>query len=146
MSRTATLPSGVEVLAPADDTVLTAEALAFVARLQRELNPTRERLLAERDRRQAALDAGERPDFLPGTQQVRDGDWRVSEAPPDLLDRRVEITGPVERKMMINALNSGARVFMVDFDEASSPTWEYVVSGQRNLAVADRVTIESLKH
>ena len=142
MSRTATLPSGVEVLAPADDTVLTAEALAFVARLQRELNPTRERLLAERDRRQAALDAGERPDFLPGTQQVRDGDWRVSEAPPDLLDRRVEITGPVERKMMINALNSGARVFMADFEDASSPTWENVVAGQRNLADAVRGTIE----
>ena len=142
MSGTATLPRGVEVLAPADETVLTTDALAFVAGLQRELNPTRERLLAEREQRQAALDAGERPDFLRDTQAVREGDWRVSEAPADLLDRRVEITGPVERKMMINALNSGARVFMADFEDANSPTWENVVAGQRNLADAVRGTIE----
>ncbi len=142
MSRVETLPEGVELLGPGDDEVLSPEALAFVVRLHRELNPTRLDLLERRARRQADLDEGALPDFLPETRDVREGDWRVAPAAPDLLDRRVEITGPVDRKMMINALNSGARVFMADFEDAFSPTWPNVVEGQRNLADAVRGTIE----
>jgi malate synthase len=124
------------------DDVLTREALDFVGRLHRELNPTRLDLLEARRLRQLELDAGAMPGFLAETQHVRDGDWRVAAAPPDLSDRRCEITGPVERKMMINALNSGARVFMADFEDANSPTWTNVVEGQQNVADAVRRTIE----
>jgi malate synthase len=130
-----------EVVAPADAEILTPEALAFVELLQRELGPRRLALLERRVERQRELDAGARPDFLPETEDVREGDWRVAPAPPDLQDRRVEITGPVDRKMMINALNSGASVFMADFEDATSPTWENVVDGQRNLRDAVRRTI-----
>jgi malate synthase len=130
-----------EVLAPAREEVLTREALEFIERLERELGGERRELLAARAERQVRLDAGERPDFLPETRDVREGDWRVRAAPPDLQDRRVEITGPVERKMMINALNSGARVFMADFEDACSPTWTNVVEGQRNVHDAVRRTI-----
>src|SRR5947208_4162026 len=122
----------------AEDEVLTPEARDFVTRLHRELNPTRLELLERRRQRQQALDAGDLPDFLGETQDVRDGDWRVASAPADLQDRRCEITGPVERKMMINALNSGARVFMADFEDANSPTWENVVQGQANVRDAVR--------
>ena len=121
--------------------VLTEEALAFVERLHRELRGERLEVLAARAERQARLDAGERPDFLEETKEVREADWRVRPAPPDLQDRRVEITGPVERKMMINALNSGAKVFMADFEDACSPTWANVVDGQRNVRDAVRKTI-----
>ena len=122
--------------------VLAPDAVAFVERLHRELNRERERLLARRQERWARLRSGEeRPDFLDGTRDVRDGDWRVAAAPADLGDRRCEITGPPDRKMMINALNSGARVFMVDFEDACSPTWTNVVEGQRNLAEAVRRTL-----
>ena len=113
--------------------ILTPAAVEFVARLQREFNPVREELLRARAERQARLNAGELPDFLAETQSVREGDWRVPPVPPDLQDRRVEITGPVERKMVINALNSGARVFMADFEDANSPTWENVIGGHVNL-------------
>ena len=116
--------------------VLSTEALAFVERLQRELGGERTALLAARAERQQALDAGDLP-----TLKARLGDWRVRPAPPDLLDRRVEITGPVDRKMMINALNSGANVFMADFEDAMSPTWTNVVEGQRNVHDAVRGTI-----
>ena len=118
------------------DDVLSREALAFVERLHRELNPRRVELLERRRERHAALLAGERP-------EVADvpGDWRVAEAPPDLRDRRVEITGPVDRKMMINALNSGAQVFMADFEDACSPSWANVVDGQENVRDAVRRTI-----
>ncbi len=133
--------SMVEVLAPADADVLSSEALDFVALLQRELGPQRRELLARRAERQRELDAGARPDFLAETRGVREADWRVAEAPADLRDRRCEITGPVERKMMINALNSGARVFMADFEDANSPTWTNVVQGQRNVMDAVRRTI-----
>ena len=136
------MPEGVELVGPGDDDVLSPAALAFVARLQRELNPTRLELLERRRERQLELDAGALPDFLPQTRDVREADWAVAPAPRDLQDRRVEITGPVERKMMINALNSGARVFMADFEDALSPTWQNVVEGQRNLADAVRRTIE----
>ncbi|MGH2709101.1 MAG: malate synthase, partial [Actinomycetota bacterium] len=113
--------------------ILTGEALAFLAALQREFNPVRERLLAERARRQERILAGEMPGFLPGTAALREGTWRVAETPPDLADRRVEITGPTDRKMMINALNSGAHVFMADFEDSNSPHWDNMVSGQVNL-------------
>jgi malate synthase len=135
MSGLAVRPAGVEVLAPAADEVLASEALAFVALLQRELGPRRAELLARRRGRTG------RPGFLDETLSVREGDWRVAPPPPDLLDRRVEITGPVDRKMMINALNSGARIFMADVEDSCSPTWGNVVDGQRNLIDAVRGTI-----
>jgi malate synthase len=137
-------PAGVEVHGPAREAfghVLTPEALDFVATLQRELGPTRDELLARRRRRQAELDAGALPDFLESTAGVRSGDWRVAPLPPDLADRRVEITGPTERKMLINALNSGASVFMADFEDANSPTWRNMFEGQANLIEAIERTI-----
>jgi malate synthase len=129
------------VAVPEDD-VLTPAARDFVTRLHRELNPTRLELLERRRERQRALDAGELPDFLEETRDVRESDWRVAPPPSDLQDRRCEITGPVDRKMMINALNSGARVFMADFEDANSPTWANVLDGQRNVSDAVRRTIE----
>ena len=134
------LPTGVVVtsVAPHLEDVLTPEALDFVAQLHRSFNPERERLLADRARRQARLDAGETPDFLPNPIESRDSDWRVAPAPPDFDDRRVEITGPAEPKMMINALNSGASVFMCDFEDALSPTWSNVVTGHWAVAEAVR--------
>jgi malate synthase len=126
----------LEVLAPADDEILSAGALGLVERLQRELGPRRDELLSARLERHAALLEGERPELL----EPR-GNWSVAETPPDLLDRRVEITGPVDRKMVINALNSGARIFMADFEDANSPTWSNVVEGQRNIRDAVRRTI-----
>src|SRR3972149_1825097 len=123
--------------------VLTPEALEFVAELQRRFNPTRKQLLGRRAERQARFDAGERPEFLPETKSVRDdASWRVAPAPADLQDRRVEITGPAERKMVINALNSGARVFMADFEDANTPSWQNMVEGQVNLIDAVRRRIE----
>jgi malate synthase len=125
--------------------ILTPEALAFVANLQQELNPRRRELLEARAERWQRLRAGELPDFLPETREVRESEWRVPDAPADLRDRRVEITGPVERKMMINALNSGAQVFMADFEDANSPTWKNCVEGQANLkdAVAQTISLET---
>jgi malate synthase len=130
--------STLEVLSPTHADVLTPEALGFVAKLHRELNPTRLDLLERRRARQAELDAGALPELLPAPEP----DWQVAPTPADLRDRRVEITGPVDRKMMINAMNSGARVFMADFEDACSPTWQNIVQGQRNLADAVRGTIE----
>ena len=121
--------------------ILTPEALAFVAGLHRSFNARRLELLAAREARQTRIDVGEMPDFLPETQGVRASDWTVAPLPADLRDRRVELTGPVDRKMIINALNSGARVFMADFEDASSPTWENVIAGQLNLRDAVRRTI-----
>ena len=119
--------------------VLSDEALAFVAGLQRRFNATRQMLLERRHDRQVSLDAGQRPNFLPETAGIReDAGWRVAPTPPDLQRRWVEITGPVERKMMINALNSGADVFMADFEDALSPSWDNVVQGQANLIDAVR--------
>src|SRR5438445_4094656 len=122
--------------------VLTPEALQFVARLQEEFGPTRAALLHRRAVRQNEIDQDALPDFLPATAPMRAGRWQVAAAPADLQDRRVEITGPVERKMMINALNSGARVFMADFEDALSPTWDNVVQGQANLQDAVRGTLD----
>ena len=122
--------------------VLTPEAAGFVTQLQHEFNSVRELLLRQRAERQTRLDRGETFDFLPETRSVRESNWRVAAVPQDLQDRRVEITGPVDRKMMINALNSGAKVFMADFEDANSPTWENVISGQVNLTEAIERTIE----
>src|SRR5438309_325610 len=135
----------MEVLAQAEETVLSKDALAFVELLQRELGPARRELLERRHERQVALDAGERPDFLEETRGVREGEWRVAAPPPDLRDRRCEITGPVDRKMMINALNSGARVFMGDFEDSLSPTWQNVIDGQQNVrdAVRREIALET---
>ncbi len=121
--------------------VLTADALAFIADLARRFEPRRQQVLQARRDRLARLRAGERPDFLAETRAVRDGDWRVASTPDDLQDRRVEITGPVDRKMIINALNSGAKVFMADFEDANAPLWENVVQGQANVQDAVRRTI-----
>jgi len=121
--------------------VLSREAIEFVVALQREFGPRRLEMLAARRDRQVLLDAGDRPDFLTATAAVRAGDWQVAPARKDLLERRTEITGPVERKMMINALNSGAQVFMADFEDANSPTWTNVVQGQVNVRDAIRRTI-----
>jgi malate synthase len=142
------LAAGVQLVAQADHAadVLTPEALSFVAQLHRSFNPRRLRLLGERRERQARFDAGELPDFLPNTRHVReDPDWQVASTPADLDDRRVEITGPVEPKMMINALNSGAKVFMADFEDALSPTWDNVVTGQWAVgeAVRRRLTFQT---
>jgi malate synthase len=138
------LPPGIELRRPAvpgADRILTPEALAFVADLHRRFEPVRLDLLHRRKERQAELDAGVRPDFLVATREVRDGAWTVAPAPADLDDRRVEITGPAEPKMMINALNSGASVFMADLEDALSPTWANVVAGQAALADAVRRTL-----
>ncbi|MGH7525741.1 MAG: malate synthase A [Gemmatimonadales bacterium] len=123
------------------DTVLSQEALAFVARLTRRFAPEREVLLTRRAERQRRFRAGELPDFLADTAAVRAGSWTVAPAPADLDDRRVEITGPTDAKMVINALNSGAKVFMADFEDALSPPWENVVGGQVNCMEAVRRTL-----
>ena len=138
------LANGVELHATTADKyepILTPEALEFLAALNREFNPRRLELLAAREARQVRLDAGERPDFLPETLAIREDNWTVAPLPADLLDRRVEITGPVDRKMIINALNSGAKVFMADFEDSTTPTWENVLDGQLNLRDAVRRTI-----
>lgn len=121
--------------------VLTPEALRFVAQLVRRFSPRREELLQRRSQRQAQLDAGVPPDFLPETEPIRKLEWRIAPVPTDLQDRRVEITGPVDRKMIINALNSGAKVYMADFEDSHSPVWAETIQGQLNLRDAVRKTI-----
>src|SRR5271169_13072 len=121
--------------------ILTPEAVAFVVGLQRTFNEQRKELVQARVARQKRLDAGERPDFLKETKKIRESEWAVAPLPADLLDRRVEITGPVDRKMIINALNSGAKVFMADFEDSTTPTWDNVMEGQINLRDAVRRTI-----
>ena len=135
---------GVQIsgrLRPGFDRVLTPEAVAFVVELQRKFGAERKRLLDRRAEVQEQLDLGWKPDFLPETQSIRDGDWTVAPLPRDLLDRRVEITGPTDRKMVINALNSGANVFMADFEDANTPSWDNLIEGQINLADAVAGTI-----
>src|SRR5215467_9200546 len=126
---------------PGYEKVLTPEAIDFAVELEREFGPERRRLLARRTELQRRLDSGWKPDFLPETKVIRDGDWRVAPIPTDLQDRRVEITGPTDRKMVINALNSGANVFMADFEDANTPTWDNLIEGQANLIDAVRRTI-----
>jgi malate synthase len=146
VSQQAGYPSGVQVTAevtPAFAEILTPEALALVAKLSRAFESQRQTLLGRRVERQAAIDSGARPDFLPETAQVRAGDWTVAPIPVDLMDRRVEITGPSsDRKMVINALNSGAKVFMADFEDANTPNWENTIQGQINLRDAINRTID----
>ena len=139
------LPAGVEISGPIEEgyfSILTPKALGFVAELARLYTGRVEALLAQRSVRQARFDAGERPDFLEGTQRVRDREWKVAHLPEDLLDRRVEITGPPERKMIINALNSGASCFMADFEDSSAPTWANMIDGQVNLFDAIRRQVD----
>ena len=133
--------SGVIVQAlikPGFDAVLTPGALEFVAKLHRVFEPRRRQLLAERAERAVRMDRGQRPDFLEQTRHVRDGEWRIAPLPPALLRRRVEITGPVERKMIINALNSGADAYMADFEDSNTPNWENQIQGQINVMDAVR--------
>src|SRR6516164_6656227 len=120
------LPAGVELAAPvspATSKILISEATELIAALQRNFNERRKELLQRRWERQTELDRGKVPDFLPETVAVRNSEWTVASIPGDLQDRRVEITGPTDRKMVINALNSGAKVFMADFEDANTPTW-----------------------
>ncbi|MCC5853321.1 MAG: malate synthase A, partial [Alkalimonas sp.] len=123
------------------DQVFTEDACALLVELTREFRPRLQQLLAERQRKQARFDAGELPDFLPETKAIRETDWQVAAIPADLQDRRLEITGPVDRKMVINALNADVKVFMADFEDAQSPTWQGVVEGQINLRDANLGTI-----
>ena len=137
--------NGIEVLGPVTDTfkqILTPEALKFVGALAREFEPRRKNLLERRKAVQKDIDSGKWPDFLPETQNIRESEWSVAPVPDDLQDRRVEITGPVDRKMVINALNSGASTFMADFEDSHSPTWMSTIQGQINLYDAVRGTIE----
>src|SRR6267142_6438169 len=121
--------------------ILTEGALDFIADLHRRFDPQRQDLLARRAGRQKEFDRGKLPDFLPDTQKTREQEWRVAPQPKDLLDRRVELTGPTDRKMVINALNSGASTFMADFEDANCPTWFNMIDGQINLRDAVRRTI-----
>ncbi|MDI3328798.1 MAG: malate synthase A [Alicyclobacillaceae bacterium] len=145
MPETIAYPAGVQINAPVSPEfaeILTPEALEFVAALHRQFDSTRKALLKKREERQAAIDAGQMPDFLPETEHIRRGDWTIAPVPADLRDRRVEITGPAgDRKMVINALNSGAKTFMADFEDANSPTWTNCIQGQINLRDAIRRTI-----
>src|SRR6202522_2781628 len=144
MSSAISSTKSVEFAAPSAGQyaeILTPEAVAFVVGLQRACNARRKELLQARVARQKRLDAGERPDFLKETKRIRESEWTVAELPADLLDRRVEITGPVDRKMIINALNSGAKVFMADFEDSTTPTWDNVIEGQLNLRDAVTRTI-----
>jgi malate synthase len=139
------LPQGVRLtasVAPEHEPILSRDALAFVVSLQREFGARRQGILESRRRRRAGLASGGSLDFLPETAAIRNGSWSVAEAPPDLVDRRVEITGPAERKMLINALNSGARVFMADIEDALSPTWANVIGAQATLLDAVRREVD----
>lgn len=140
----ATLPAGVEILAPVSKSyaeILTPDALAFIAKLSRRFDPMRQNLLLKRIERQDKIKNGQRPDFLAETAHIRNSAWKIAEVPADLQDRRVEITGPVDRKMIINALNSGTKVFMADFEDSNAPTWANSLEGQLNLRDAVQRTI-----
>ena len=142
------VPAGMQVLGsitPEYAQILTGDALAFLARLHRGFNARRIELLARRAQRQREIDAGKLPDFLPETTAIRDAAWQVAPVPRDLQDRRVEITGPTDRKMVINALNSGANMFMADFEDSSTPTWDNQLQGQINMrdAVAGSISFTS---
>ena len=144
MTTQASYQEGIEIRGPITAEfaeILTPEAMAFVATLVRTFSGRREELLQRRVQRQAEIDAGKMPDFLPETERIRQGSRTVAPIPDDLQDRRVEITGPAERKMTINALNSGAKVFMADFEDAHSPTWEGTIQGQINVRDAVNRTI-----
>src|SRR4026209_364417 len=144
MHMSAPLPQGVAIsgaITPAFAEILSPEALGFVAKLHRKFESSRQELLPAPAARENAIDARRLPDFLPHTKAMREGDWTVSPQPKDMLDRRVEITGPTDRKMVINALNCGASTFMADFEDANCPTWHNMIDGQVNLRDAVRRTI-----
>ncbi|MCX7890791.1 MAG: malate synthase A [Burkholderiales bacterium] len=137
-------PGGIEIhgrVTPEYRQILSDDALSFVAKLHRAFEARRQELLARRQARQKEFDAGKLPDFLAETKSIRESEWKICDQPRDLLDRRVEITGPTDRKMVINALNSGASTFMADFEDANCPTWANMVEGQINLRDAIRRTI-----
>src|SRR5262245_28185132 len=143
-ARAANLAAGIEItgrITPEYAEILTPEALAFVAKLHRKFEGRRQELLARRVARQKEFDAGKLPDFLADTKSIREAEWKIADQPRDMLDRRVEITGPTDRKMVINALNSGASTFMADFEDANCPTWSNMIEGQINLRDAIRRTI-----
>ena len=147
MATTHTMPAGLSIsgkIPPAYTEILSPEALTFFASLARKFEPARQTLLAARAVRQKQFDAGVLPDFLPETKHIRDGNWVVAAVPADIQDRRVEITGPTDWKMVINALNCGANTFMADFEDANCPTWENMIDGQINLrdANARNITLE----
>src|SRR5688572_6441787 len=145
MSFTTSLPQGVTIAGPTPPKyaeILTPQALAFAAKLARKFEPRRRELMATRARCQAEFDAGKLPDFPAATREVRESEWTVAPLPRDLQNRRVEITGPTDRKMVINALNSGANVFMADFEDSNTPAWSNMVEGQSNLRDAVNGTIE----
>ena len=138
------LPAGMEIsgdIKPGYEKILTPGALAFVAKLSRAFEPRRQQLLSARAEVAAKLDAGKRLDFLPETAHIRAGDWKIAPIPKSLECRRVEITGPTDRKMVINAFNSGADAYMTDFEDANSPNWDNQITGQINLMDAIRRTI-----
>ena len=144
MTETSSPPPGVAIrgaIEPCYERVLTADGVAFAVELERKFGAERERLLSRRADLQQRLDTGWKPDFLPETKVIRDNDWRVAPIPHDIQDRRIEITGPTDRKMVINALNCGANVFMADFEDANTPTWDNLIEGQANLKDAVRRTI-----
>jgi malate synthase len=145
MRTSSSKPAGLEVRGPLEGRtaeILTPEALELVAELEARFGSRREELLRRRTRRRAAIEAGVLPGFLEETRTIREADWQVAPPPPDLVERQVEITGPVDRKLMINALNSGASAFMADLEDASSPTWANCIGGQANLLDAVERTIE----
>src|ERR1700726_4406775 len=145
MKNKLNLPDGVTITAtisPTTAEIIVPEAIELIVALHRNFNQRRKELLQRRQQRQADLDAGKTPDFLSETENVRRSDWTAAPIPADLQDRRTEITGPTDRKMVINALNSGAKVFMADFEDANTPTWENLMEGQVNLRDAIRRTIE----
>jgi malate synthase len=144
MHMSGPLPQGIGISGPIGKEfaqILSPEAMGFVAKLHRKFESRRQELLARRAQRQKEFDAGAKPDLLKETQSIRDSEWRVASQPKDMLDRRVEITGPTDRKMVINALNSGASTFMADFEDANCPTWHNMIDGQINLRDAVRRTI-----
>ena len=144
MTTTLDLPAGVQINAPilpGFERILTRDVLALVAKLHRAFEPRRQELLAARAERAKKLDAGERPDFLPSTKAIRDGDWKIAPVPAALQCRRVEITGPVDAKMVINAFNSGADSYMTDFEDSNSPLWTNQIQGQINIGQAIRRTL-----
>ncbi len=144
MTTSLHMPAGLSIsgqMTPEYSALLTPEALAFFAKLATKFEPTRQSLLAARAVRQKEFDAGKLPDFLAETKHIRDGNWVVAAVPADIQDRRVEITGPTDRKMVINALNCGANTFMADFEDANCPTWENMIDGQINLRDANLRTI-----
>jgi malate synthase len=144
MANTLSLPQGMKItgeIKPGFEAILTPQALELVAALHRTFEPRRQQLLKARAERAQRLDAGERPDFLAGTKSIREADWTIAPLPQDLQCRRVEITGPVERKMIINALNSGADSYMTDFEDSNAPSWDNQITGHINLKDAVRRTI-----